>query len=247
MYDVDSTGLLIFEALDIFTFRHNNIDYKTIMLNDDIKLTQGLVETTFAEKPEETKNDYITTDKDKNKLNNALISLDKANAEIVLKTDSNGRISQVRLDSNADSGSVIEINADQVNLTANDILNLIAGNTINLTSKNIEIDSTNFKVDKDGKVLAKNGEFSGKITAHGGSIGGWEINENGLTNGTVTINKNGIINTYTPADLSVIMNHILGNITLRSNTLKHYDFNGDGQVTSADYVHLYNMIEDSFK
>lgn len=163
LYDVDSTGLLIFEALDMFTFRHNGIDYKTIMLNDDIKLTQGLVETTFAEKPKETKNDYITTDKEKNKLNNAIISLDKANAEIVLKVDSNGRISQVRLDGNADSGSVIEINADQINLTADDILNLIAGNTINLTAKNIEIDSTNFKVDKDGNMTAKSGTFEGTV------------------------------------------------------------------------------------
>lgn len=169
LYDVDSTGLLVFEALDMFTFRHNGIDYKTIMLNDDIKLTQGLVETTFAEKPKETKNDYITTDKEKNKLNNAIISLDKANAEIVLKVDSNGKISQVRLDGNADSGSVIEINADQVNLTANDILNLIAGNTINLTAKNIEIDSTNFKVDKDGNMICNNANAK-ELNIEGGNI-----------------------------------------------------------------------------
>ena len=156
LYDVDSTGLLIFEPLDIFTFRHNGVDYKTIMFNDDIKLTQGLVETTYAEKPDEVEKDYKTTDKDKNKLNNAIISLDKANAEIVLKVDSNGKISQVRLDGDADDGSIIDINADQVNLTANDILNLIAGNTINLTAKNIKIDSENFKVDEIGNATLNN-------------------------------------------------------------------------------------------
>lgn len=169
LYDVDSTGLLIFEPLDTFTFRHNGVDYKTIMFNDDIKLTQGLVETTYVERPEETEKDYVTTDKDKNKLNNALISIDKANAEIVLKVDSNGKISQVRLDGNADSGSVIEINADQVNLTANDILNLIAGNTINLTAKNIEIDSTNFKVDKDGNMICNNANAK-ELNIEGGNI-----------------------------------------------------------------------------
>lgn len=83
-------------------------------------------------------------------VNRTMIDVNKANAEIVLKTDSNGRISQVRLDGNADDGSVIEINADQVNLNADDVLNLLAGNTINLTSKNIAIDSTNFKVDENG-------------------------------------------------------------------------------------------------
>ena len=172
LYDIDSTGLLIFEPLDILTFRHNGIDYKTIMFNDDIKLTQGLVETTFAEKPEEEKKDYNTTNKDQNKLNNALISLDKANAEIVLKVDSNGKISQVRLDGDADEGSIIEINADQVDLNANDILNLIAGNTINLTSKNIKIDSTNFKVDEKGNINANNGVFSGIITSNNATITG---------------------------------------------------------------------------
>lgn len=163
LYDVDSTGLLIFEPLDMFIFRHNGIDYKTIMLNDDIKLTQGLVETTFVEKPEETKSDYITTDKEKNKLNNALIKVDKANAEIVLKANAQGKIVQVKLGANASTGSTFTIDADQIDLTANDILNLIAGNTINLTAKNIAIDSTNFKVDKDGNMTAKSGTFEGTV------------------------------------------------------------------------------------
>ena len=173
LYDVDSTGLLIFEPLDIFTFRHNGVDYKTIMFNDDIKLTQGLVETTYAEKPEEEKKDYNNTNKEENKLNNALISLDRANAEVVLKVNSAGNIAQVRLDGDADGGSIIEINSDQVDLNANDILNLIAGNTINLTSKNIKIDSTNFKVDEKGNINANNGIFNGIIngsTINGGSI-----------------------------------------------------------------------------
>lgn len=116
LYDIDSTGLLIFDPLDIFTFRHDGIDYKTIMFNDDIKLTQGLVETTFAERPEEAEKDYKTTDKDKNKLNNAIISIDKANAEIVLKVDSDGKIVQVKLSGNADDGTTFNVKADNIKL-----------------------------------------------------------------------------------------------------------------------------------
>lgn len=116
LYDVDSTGLLIFDPLDVFTFRHDGIDYKTIMLNDDIKLTQGLVETTYVEKPKENKSDYKVTDMDKNKLNNAIISLNKANSEIVLKVDSNGKLAQARLDGNADKGSTFEVKADNIKL-----------------------------------------------------------------------------------------------------------------------------------
>lgn len=179
LYDVDSTGLLIFDPLDIFAFRHNGIDYKTIMLNDDIKLSQGLVETTYIEKEEAIEKEYIKTDKDKNKLNNALISLDKANAEIVLKVDSNGRIAQVRLDGDAEEGTVIDIDADQVNLTAEDVLNLIAGNEINLTSKNITINSDNFKVDKNGKIIAKEGEIAG-YTIVGNTLKGKDVGMCGL-------------------------------------------------------------------
>lgn len=157
LYDVDSTGLLIFEPLDIFTFRHNGVDYKTIMFNDDIKLTQGLVETTYAEKPEEEKKDYNTTNKEENKLNNALISLDRANAEIVLKVNSAGNIAQVRLDGDSDDGALVNIKADNIKLegytTINDGFSVDEqGNATmnNGTMKNAEITGGNIELIDDG-------------------------------------------------------------------------------------------------
>ena len=36
--------------------------------------------------------------------------------------------------------------------------------------------------------------------------------------------------------------NFLGTITLTGDVTKHYDFNGDGQVTSADYVYLKNRL-----
>ena len=61
----------------------------------------------------------------------------------------------------------IKINANKITISANDILNVLAGNTINMTSKNIVITSTNFSVDANGN-----------MTANSGRIGGWTI-ENG--------------------------------------------------------------------
>lgn len=116
IFDVSSTGILILEPLDIFTFRHDGVDYKTIMLNDDIQLSQGLAENLYVEKPEETESEYVAIDKNERKLNNAMISIDKANAEILLKADSNGRIVQARLDADADDGSVFEVKADNIKL-----------------------------------------------------------------------------------------------------------------------------------
>lgn len=53
------------------------------------------------------------------------------------------------------SAEAVGINANKIELSANDILNLLAGNTINLTSKNIVISSNNFNVDKNGNILLK--------------------------------------------------------------------------------------------
>ena len=166
---------------------------------------------------------------------------DEISSEVSKKVGNDEIISAIN-----QTAETIKILANKIGLTANDVLNIIAGNEINLTSRKISLKSDNCSIDKDGNAKFKNGEFEGKLTSNEGYVGGWKINENGLTNGTVTINKNGIINTYTPADLGVIMSHIMGNITLKGKTLAHYDFNGDGQVTAVDYVHLYNMIEDSF-
>ena len=49
-----------------------------------------------------------------------------------------------------DNTSSAKINADVISLSANDVLNLLAGNTINLSSKNINIQSNSFRVSTDG-------------------------------------------------------------------------------------------------
>lgn len=161
LYDLDNIGSLIFDPLDNFKVNYEGKKYNTFMLNDNIKLTTGLIENLFADKPNIDVSEYIANNKMEKDINNALISIDKANSQIVLKTTSDGKIAQIRLDGASDEGTIIEINADQLGLTANDILNILSNNTINLTSKNIIIDSTNFKVDKDGILTCNNANITG--------------------------------------------------------------------------------------
>lgn len=112
------------------------------------------------------------------------------------------------------------------------------GATINGGEINI---NDNFIVDSKGNMTAQgNAVFKGDVQS--GTVGGWTINSEGLTNGDVKINNGGITNIYTWADLAVIQMIILGTITLTGDVTKHYDFNGDGQVTSADYVYLKNRL-----
>ena len=63
----------------------------------------------------------------------------------------------------------IKIDADKINIKANDVLNLLAGNSINLTSKNITINSNNFNVDKNGNLTCNNATMN-NVNISGGSV-----------------------------------------------------------------------------
>ena len=92
-------------------------------------------------------------------------------------------------------------------------------------------------------LTATNGNFSGVITSNSGTIGGWNVNSDGLKNETISIDKNGVTNIYTWADLAVIQLIIMGQISLSGDgVIEHYDFNGDGKVTSSDYIILRNKL-----
>lgn len=114
IYDIDTNGLLIYEPLDRFSIKINDNKYSTLMLNDEIKINVGISEKCYADKPENNVNDYVSIDKNQNKLNNAVINLDKANAQIVLKVNSNGEITQVSLGADADGGSIFQVKAKNI-------------------------------------------------------------------------------------------------------------------------------------
>lgn len=81
---------------------------------------------------------------------------DGISREVSKKVGNNEVISKINQSSEA-----VTILANKLGLTANDILNLIAGNAINLSSKNITIKSDNFSVDRYGKVIMKDAHILG--------------------------------------------------------------------------------------
>ena len=83
----------------------------------------------------------------------------------------------------------------------------------------------------------------GTIRTNDGDIGGWSINSNGLYNGTVKIKNSGITNIYTWADLYIIRLIIMGTVDADDDMVYHYDFNGDGKITPADYAMLKNRLK----
>lgn len=121
-------------------------DYsKTTEMNAAIGLESGRINLETNKKLEEySKTTEITAA--------IKLSTDEINQKLEKKVDDTtitGAYLVLKINNDKSSG---KLSADKVEISASDILNLLAGNTINLTSKSIKISSDNFNVDASGKV-----------------------------------------------------------------------------------------------
>lgn len=158
---------------------------------------------------------------------NALIQLlsNQINLELEKKIDGETITgAYLLLKINGDT-SEAKLKADKIELSADDILNLIAGNTINLTSKNMTISATNFSVDKNGK-----------ITASDGTIGGFSLGQTKFSS-----DFSGIYN-YDTYDLRTSMSTIMNWLYLTDSIKTICDANNDGKVSAADYTKIKNIL-----
>lgn len=83
LYDLESYGIGYLNLGDIFTIQaENGTEYKTMMLNDDLQVTQGMTEKTSLAKPEETETDYKAASKTERLLNQTMLKVDKQDGKI---------------------------------------------------------------------------------------------------------------------------------------------------------------------
>lgn len=116
---------------------------------------------------------------------------------------------------------------------------------IELKTNSFIVDTDNLDISKDGTINAKNGSFTGTVNSTEGNIGGWNMDETGLSNGNYYIKKNGYSNVYTIADIFICQLMILGTLPKPesgNDAFKHYDVNGDGQINIQDMVLMQSMI-----
>lgn len=91
--------------------------------------------------------------------------IEQTEQQIVLRVDSEtGKIVQVSLIGDTGSGTEFKVDADNINLSASDVINLLSGGTINLTASNINIGSEKTTITKDGKLTCEEAEIKGKVT-----------------------------------------------------------------------------------
>lgn len=92
--------------------------------------------------------------------------IEQTEQQIVLRVDSaTDKIVQVSLIGDTGSGTEFKVDADNINLSASDVINILSGGTINLTGKNIAITSDNFSVTKEGKMTCNDANIEGDINA----------------------------------------------------------------------------------
>lgn len=91
--------------------------------------------------------------------------IEQLSSQIVLSVNSQGKIVRVELSANPSTGTAFTVGADNIDLTAEEVINLLSGGTINLSGKNISIDSNNFSVDSQGNMKCNNADVTGKVNA----------------------------------------------------------------------------------
>lgn len=138
----------------------------------------------------------------------------------------------------------INLTPEKAQIKANKIS--LKGKEFDLTTDEINIKSTNFNVDKEGNLKCTNADVKGKISSSDGDIGGWKLNINGLTKGTVFVRNDGYSNIYTPADIlimrAIIFEQEWATVQQGTEEFKRYDLNNDGVINSADLLLLRQML-----
>lgn len=111
------------------------------------------------------KNEYTEVFATRVEMNSSITqTANEINMEVRKKVDENEVISKIN-----QSAEAVGINANKIELSANDILNLLSGNAINLGGKKITIKSDNFNVDEKGNMTCNKGTLK-NVNIEGGDI-----------------------------------------------------------------------------
>lgn len=86
IFDIETYGIMFMDIADRFTLKIKENFYQTLLLNDEINITQGLSETIYSDKPNESETDYKYSDTTDKRINQTYLIVDKQNQKITALT-----------------------------------------------------------------------------------------------------------------------------------------------------------------
>lgn len=184
--DFTTTGVCYYDYLDLFNVSIGEKSYKCLLLNNEINVSQGLSETIFTNKNENTStetNNYkssIMSSKD------VSFKINQQEGKIQSKVEKNGIISAIN-----QSLEEIKILAQKISLEGYTTING-AFSVDESGNVKIEIEDNAEELTDDGKLTIKNGTNENNITSVGMIATGSDeeyYNFSGLGQGALTVSK----------------------------------------------------------
>lgn len=156
IFDIKSKGILFLEACDIFNLVFQEKTYKTILLNNEIDLEDGLSESLYLDEPDETETEYKYADSTDKKINKTYILVDKQNQKIEQlvneTTEHEEKITQVEQDVDSIKQKVadtVDYKRDVEGITEIHLENAKEINILNLTIEGNKKYENNLYPDED--------------------------------------------------------------------------------------------------
>ena len=151
LYDLQSFGIGYLDLCDMFTLEKiDGAQYETIMLSDDMQITQSLAENSSLEAPEATETDYKAASTADKLLNKTVLKVDKQAQEIsalVTKTE-NVANDITGLSQSVTKMAEVMMDSDSVDIKISQAI----GNINSVTTE------TGYTFDQDGLRIKKSGE-----------------------------------------------------------------------------------------
>lgn len=125
-------------------------------------------------------------------------SIEQLKGTIILSVRADNKMVKVELGANPETGSEFKVDADDIELTSEQIMNLISNGDLNLTGKNITISSDKFNVTSEGEVEA------GALRITGGEF---DVSTNTKNKNVLTLKGvSGLENAYINPNGSTVIN-----------------------------------------
>ena len=114
--DIKTIGITYLELMDKYNIVVGDKTYNCLMLNDEIRVNDGLAEDIYTTEPDEAETDYSKTDKTDRKINQTYLIVDKQNQQIQsVVSQVNGQNTKI---------SQITQSVDEINSKISDIVDI---------------------------------------------------------------------------------------------------------------------------